>query len=136
MDDNPIYEAMLAYWGERCPDHHKECVCCQAWEQYDKTSAQPVQDATMQSLKDLKRSVCDEVGKAAFAQPAQEPVEDVVEYFADGTRTVRIAPQRPWVYLTDEELLQLSNKWRIIYGGHVDDFAKEIEAKLKEKNNG
>ena len=35
MDDNPIYEAMLAYWGERCPDHHKECVCCQAWEQYD-----------------------------------------------------------------------------------------------------
>ena len=30
------------------------------------------QDATMQSLKDLKRSVCDEVGKAAFAQPAQE----------------------------------------------------------------
>jgi len=31
------------------------------------------QDATMQSLKDLKRSVCDEVGKAAFAQPAQEP---------------------------------------------------------------
>jgi hypothetical protein len=32
------------------------------------------QDATMQSLKDLKRSVCDEVGKAAFAQPAQEPV--------------------------------------------------------------
>jgi len=30
------------------------------------------QDATMQSLKDLKRSVCDEVGEAAFAQPAQE----------------------------------------------------------------
>jgi len=31
------------------------------------------QDATMQSLKDLKRAVCYEVGKAAFAQPAQEP---------------------------------------------------------------
>ena len=42
--------------------------------------------------------------------------------------------KREWVSLTDEELLQLSNKWRIIYGGHVDDFAKEIEAKLKEKN--
>jgi hypothetical protein len=38
-------------------------------------AAQPAQDATMQSLKDLKRSVCDEVGKAAFAQPAQEPFE-------------------------------------------------------------
>ena len=44
--------------------------------------------------------------------------------------------KRPWVGLTEDELLQLSNKWRIIYGGHVDDFAKEIEAKLKEKNNG
>ena len=43
-------------------------------------------------------------------------------------------PKREWVGLTDEELLQLSNKWRIIYGGHVDDFAKEIETKLKEKN--
>jgi hypothetical protein len=43
-------------------------------------------------------------------------------------------PHRPWVGLTDDELLKLSNKWRIIYGGHVDDFAKEIEAKLKEKN--
>ena len=39
-----------------------------------------------------------------------------------------------WVGLTDEELEQLSNKWRIIYGGHVGDFAREVEAKLKEKN--
>ena len=29
------------------------------------------QDVTIQSLKDLKRSICDEVGKAAFAQPEQ-----------------------------------------------------------------
>jgi len=35
--------------------------------------------------------------KEALAQPEQEPVEDVVEYFADGTRIVRIAPQRTWV---------------------------------------
>ena len=42
--------------------------------------------------------------------------------------------QRAWVGLTDEELIQLSNKWRIVYGGHVGDFVYEIEAKLKEKN--
>ena len=48
----------------------------------------------------------------------------------------KAAQERTWVGLTDEELLQLSNKWRIIYGGHVDDFAKEIEAKLRENNNG
>ena len=45
MDNNPVHEAMLAYWGERCPDHHKECVCCQAWEHYDgKHAAQPAQE--------------------------------------------------------------------------------------------
>ena len=38
----------------------------------------------------------------AEAQPEQEPVEDVVAYHADGTRTVRIAPKRPWTGLTDE----------------------------------
>jgi len=38
---------------------------------------------------------------------AQEPVEDVVEYFADGTRTVRIAPQRPWVDLTPQDLNEI-----------------------------
>ena len=42
--------------------------------------------------------------------------------------------KKPWVGLADAELEQLSNKWRIIYGGHVSDFAHEIEAKLKEKN--
>jgi hypothetical protein len=43
-------------------------------------------------------------------------------------------PQRLWVGLTDEDLKPLSDKWRIVYGGWVEDFAKEIEAKLKEKN--
>jgi hypothetical protein len=40
---------------------------------------EPVEDATMQSLKDLWRSVCDEVGKAAFAQPEQEPIREAFE---------------------------------------------------------
>ena len=44
-------------------------------------------------------------------------------------------PQRPWVGLTDEDLKPLSDKWRIVYGGWVEDFAKEIEAKLKERNS-
>ena len=47
---------------------------------------------------------------------------------------LRVPLNRTWVGLTDEELEQLSNKWRIIYGGHVGDFAHEIEAKLKDKN--
>jgi len=39
-----------------------------------------------------------------------------------------------WHGLTDEELKTLCDKWKIIYGGYVNDFAKEIENKLKEKN--
>ena len=44
--------------------------------------------------------------------------------------------KREWVGLTDEDLKPLCSEWRIMYGGYVDDFAKAIEAKLKEKNSG
>ena len=57
-------------------------------------------------------------------------IEDVVEYHADGTRTVRIQPKREWVGLTDEEMHDLQIE-------HLDDpwaNFKAIEAKLKEKN--
>ena len=30
-----IEEAVTEYYGERCPDYHKECVCCKAWQEYD-----------------------------------------------------------------------------------------------------
>ena len=42
--------------------------------------------------------------------------------------------QPEWIGLTDEDLKPLCVEWRIMYGGYVDDFAKAIEAKLKEKN--
>jgi len=43
-------------------------------------------------------------------------------------------PQRTWVGLTAEDLKILSAEWRIVYGAWMDDFARDIEAKLKEKN--
>ena len=46
----------------------------------------------------------------------------------------RTTPQRPWVGLTEEDLKLLSAEWRIVYGAWMDDFAQDIEAKLKEKN--
>ena len=33
--NNPVHEAVLFYWGERCPDHEDGCPVCEAWEQYD-----------------------------------------------------------------------------------------------------
>ena len=34
-DNNPIHEAVLFYWGERCPDHEAGCAICDAWKLYD-----------------------------------------------------------------------------------------------------
>ena len=44
-------------------------------------------------------------------------------------------PKREWVGLTDEELEPLCNEWRILFGSWTYEFAKAIEAKLKEKNH-
>lgn len=35
VDNNPVHEAMLFYWGARCPEHEDGCPVCEAWEQYD-----------------------------------------------------------------------------------------------------
>jgi hypothetical protein len=40
------------------------------------------------------------------------------------------AAQRQWVGLTDEEVIKCTPTW----GGTVEDVARAIEAKLKEKN--
>jgi len=42
--------------------------------------------------------------------------------------------KQEWVGLTDEDLKLLSAEWRIVYGAWMDDFARDIEFKLKEKN--
>ena len=42
--------------------------------------------------------------------------------------------KRPWVGLTKNELQPICNEYRIIFGSWVEDFARAIEAKLKEKN--
>ena len=47
-----------------------------------------------------------------------------------------LSPQRTWVGLTEEDLKPICDEWRIVYGAWMDDFARDIEAKLKEKNHG
>jgi hypothetical protein len=74
------------------------------------------------------------------AAPVQEPVA-----IADGTfnhncpigTPLYTTPQRQWVELTDK---QINNAWFLNGGGlaanRFHDFARAIESKLKEKNNG
>ena len=59
-----------------------------------------------------------------YQRKAQEPIQALRQALA----------QPEWVGLMDEDLKPLCDEWRIMYGGYVDDFAKAIEAKLKEKN--
>ena len=49
-------------------------------------------------------------------------------------RFAALVAKREWVGLTDEELEPLCNEWRIVFGSWTYDFARAIEAKLKEKN--
>ena len=45
-----------------------------------------------------------------------------------------VLPKREWVGLTEEDLKPICDEWRIVYGAWMDDFARDIEAKLKERN--
>jgi hypothetical protein len=51
-----------------------------------------------------------------------------------GTPLYTTPPQRTWVGLTNNELQPIADEYRILFGGWVEDFARAIEAKLKEKN--
>jgi len=48
-----------------------------------------------------------------------------------------LPPQRTWVGLTDEEIAEVEDEYIVDYripAGSAWNFAKDIEAKLKEKN--
>ena len=82
-----------------------------------------------------------------LAQPEQEPVAYLCEN-AVGHKYFRwkkpsstykpialytIPPQRTWVGLTDEEVESVAEEFGV--GGWICDFARAIEAELKEKND-
>jgi hypothetical protein len=87
--------------------------------------------------------------RQALAQKEQEPVAWVYRGnfhpfdpsdWAEGetaTPLYTAPPKREWIGLTEEELEPLCDLWKVSYGSvYVDEFARAIEAKLKEKNGG
>jgi len=64
----------------------------------------------------------------AKRRAARDEDDDTQEYVSE----FALPPQRTWVGLTDEEVTDLWHKTEPYY--HEDDFARAIEAKLKEKN--
>ncbi|CAB4172200.1 hypothetical protein UFOVP924_60 [uncultured Caudovirales phage] len=81
--------------------------------------------------------------EAALAQPEQEPSywlgyglqAHTEKPFDDATPLYTTPPQRPWVGLTNNELQPIADEYRILFGSWVEDFARAIEAKLREKNS-
>jgi hypothetical protein len=69
-----------------------------------------------------------QVGGAYEAGPMAEAVDEYLKTFPERFATA----QREWVGLTDEEIDE--QQW-VNSGGTFSDFARAIEAKLKEKNN-
>jgi hypothetical protein len=69
------------------------------------------------------------------AQPAPEQYTAPEQALARlqkryGELEAKVAAQRQWVGLTDEEVIKCTPTW----GGTVEDVARAVEAKLKEKN--
>ena len=58
---------------------------------------------------------------------------DGEHYFYTSPPSLSLA-QRTWQGLTDKELQPIADEYRILFGSWVEDFARAIEAKLKEKN--
>ena len=87
--------------------------------------------------------------KEALAQPEQEPFMASYEfkqygYYKDGKGTLKLGnipatqpPQRTWVGLTDEEILEKCESVPDYDIGNYDliQFARAIEAKLRSKND-
>ena len=73
-----------------------------------------------------------------LAQPEQEPVAKYSDIVSDGGFDPRnkfdVQPQRTWVGLTDEDIGDAYVAWDDTNGASFADFARAIEAKLKQKN--
>ena len=89
------------------------------------------------------------VVEKALAQPEQEPVKVLHKHEWFRTNEMKVGqmrciscgvwgqeetPQRTWVGLTNNDLQPIAEEYRILFGSWVHDFARAIEAKLKEKN--
>jgi hypothetical protein len=112
------------------------------------------------ATNDTSKERVDEMQKQRHEQEPVTTVEDnsqqwkgmdgaiafhLIERHADGWNDIRkmmeewlsantSPPQRTWVGLTNNDLQPIAEEYRILFGSWVHDFARAIEAKLKEKN--
>jgi hypothetical protein len=142
---------MIKTWQQRCEEHpdHEGIVT----EQMIRDRMQEEIDELRQALDDKPavKSYCG--GKPNYTTPvdAVNMTQESVDETAKGEhepveKNMTLAcpaylhgytasPKREWVGLTDEEITKIGNlDWDSAYVGIWYDFARAIEAKLKEKN--
>ena len=70
-------------------------------------------------------------------KPMHPDIKKLYEDYFDKCFRESSPPQRTWVGLTDEEMMQIYIDLKSVAGFYsVEKYARAIEAKLKEKNNG
>ena len=90
-----------------------------------------IKEVLAQPESDYERGFIDGMQKQM-----QSSVDKAVNAMTQPTYYIPNKDERTWVGLTQEDLKLLSAEWRIVYGAWMDDFALDIEAKLRSKNNG
>ena len=87
---------------------------------------------TLQHISKIAKATLDEMKEREEMQPF---IDMTNESYLRGVHEGRVAAQRQWVGLTDEEIDKHLNE--DAQGDcEMHEFARVIEAKLKEKNNG
>ena len=118
-------------------------LALEALEMYQGKSSVQMFDAAITALRE------------ALAQPEQEPVamwdgkyqiefgnlsaykhgeHSWIPLYTTPPQEQQSCDKRTWVGLTNNELQPIADEYRILFGGWVEDFARAIEARLKEKN--
>jgi hypothetical protein len=97
----------------------------------DYVKAQPEQQA--EPVAEVKVKMTG--GNVGIATIIHEIYDPFRERLQAGDKLYTTPPQRPWVGLEIEEILDLFDR-NNVYGSKWIEFARTVEAKLKERNNG
>ena len=104
---------------------YRDWAQCQDWRDESQTAITAIKEALAQLEPVAWEQFYPDMGKPKLAYLSPTESSENACY---------TPPQRTWVGLTDEELQPIADEYRILFGGWVKDFARAIEAKLKEKN--
>jgi len=108
-----------------------ELIGMKNWSLREDKAITAIKEALAQPESEYERGFIDGMQKQM-----QSSVDKAVNAMTQPTYYIPNKDERTWVGLTGEDLKLLSAEWGMVYGAWMDDFARAIEAKLKEKNYG